>query len=197
MPPRATLPARRCTPSTRGEYTKISNIGRGSGRSGIALGSSFNATHGGGLPAPSASLEPVRAQRREHEVQQAAQDAVLVERGDRVELGADLVGQLFDRIAVAVPVAHRSRDPGIEAGDEQLDEPARDLACAGQRVLDVGLAERRPGLAQVAAVRAQQRDLAPREPGGEHEAVEAVVFGAAVDHREEGLFEEPRARRGR
>ena len=41
-PPRATEPNRRCTPSTRGEYTKISNFGRGSGRSGIADGSSLN-----------------------------------------------------------------------------------------------------------------------------------------------------------
>ena len=40
-PPRATAPKRRCTPSTRGEYTKISNRGRGSGRSGIASGCSL------------------------------------------------------------------------------------------------------------------------------------------------------------
>ncbi len=42
-PPRATEPNRRCTPSTHGEYTKISNCGRGSGSPGISLGSSFNA----------------------------------------------------------------------------------------------------------------------------------------------------------
>ena len=41
-PPRATAPKRRCTPSTRGEYTKISNFGRGSGRSGIASGRTLN-----------------------------------------------------------------------------------------------------------------------------------------------------------
>ena len=35
-PPRATNPNRRCTPSTRGEYTKISNFGRGSGSSSIS-----------------------------------------------------------------------------------------------------------------------------------------------------------------
>ena len=40
-PPRATGPNRRCTPSTRGEYTKISYFGRGSGSSGIADGSSL------------------------------------------------------------------------------------------------------------------------------------------------------------
>ena len=45
-PPRATGPPRRCTPSTRGEYTKISNIGRGRGRSGMLRGSSFSASRG-------------------------------------------------------------------------------------------------------------------------------------------------------
>ncbi len=43
-PPRATLPKRRCTPSTRGEYTQISKAGRGAGRSGMACGSNFMET---------------------------------------------------------------------------------------------------------------------------------------------------------
>ena len=45
-PPRATRPPRRCTPSTRGEYTQISNMGRGSGRSGTLAGSSLKLSHG-------------------------------------------------------------------------------------------------------------------------------------------------------
>ena len=40
-PPRATLPNRRCTPSTRGEYTQISNMGRGNGSPSILVGSSL------------------------------------------------------------------------------------------------------------------------------------------------------------
>ena len=44
-PPRAILPPRRCTPSKRGEYTKISNIGFGSGRPGIFDGSNLNETN--------------------------------------------------------------------------------------------------------------------------------------------------------
>ena len=44
IPPRATKPIRKCTPSTRGLYTKISNFGRGRGRSGILLGSNLNET---------------------------------------------------------------------------------------------------------------------------------------------------------
>ena len=47
MPPRATLPDRKCTASTRGEYTNTSYTGRGNGRSGICAGSSFNTTHVG------------------------------------------------------------------------------------------------------------------------------------------------------
>ena len=43
-PPLATRPKRRCTPSTRGEYTQISNFGRGRGRSVIIDGSNLNAS---------------------------------------------------------------------------------------------------------------------------------------------------------
>ncbi len=45
-PPRATLPNRRCTPSTRGEYTKISYLGRGSGSTLIAEESSLMEMYG-------------------------------------------------------------------------------------------------------------------------------------------------------
>ncbi len=49
-PPRATLPNRRWTPSTRGEYTQISYAGRGAGRSGMACGSNFIETYPCGSP---------------------------------------------------------------------------------------------------------------------------------------------------
>ena len=42
-PPRATGPNLRCTPSTRGEYTKISNLGRGNGSSSISCEFSLSA----------------------------------------------------------------------------------------------------------------------------------------------------------
>ena len=45
-PPRATRPNRRCTASSRGEYTKISNFGRGSGRPGTWPGSSLTTRYG-------------------------------------------------------------------------------------------------------------------------------------------------------
>ena len=127
-------------------------------------------------------------------MEQRTQDAVLVERGHRVERGADLVGQAFGRAIVAAaaraPLSIRAGDPRIEARDEQLDELARDLAVLTQRALDIGQAESSCGLAQITAVGAQERDFSPSEPGGEDEAVETVVLGAAVDHREERLLEE-------
>ena len=43
-------PPRRCTPSTRGEQTQISNIGRGSGMSGTFAGSILNAMTGRCVP---------------------------------------------------------------------------------------------------------------------------------------------------
>jgi hypothetical protein len=50
IPPRATLPPRRCTPSIRGEYTKISNFGRGSGSPGTFDGSNLIDRYGFGAP---------------------------------------------------------------------------------------------------------------------------------------------------
>jgi len=49
-PPRATGPPRRWTASTRGECTKISYIGLGSGSSGIRRGSNFNDRYSSGAP---------------------------------------------------------------------------------------------------------------------------------------------------
>ena len=62
-----------------------------------------------------------------------------------------------------VGVAPAPARPRIEPGDEQLDERAGELGVRGECVLDVRLAEERADLAQVAAVRAQQHDLAPRQ----------------------------------
>ena len=89
-------------------------------------------------------------------MEQRPQDAVLVERGHRVERGADLVGQAFGRARVAAgaraALSIRADDPRIEARDEQLDEPACDLIVLTQRALDIGQAEPSCGLAQIAAV---------------------------------------------
>ncbi len=44
-------------------------------------------------------------------------------------------------------------------------------------------------LAQIARDGADQRDVAPLQPGAEHQRVVAVVLGAAAHHRHEGGFE--------
>ena len=85
---------------------------------------------------------------------------------------------------------------GIEASHEQLDEPARDVGVRGQRVLDVALAVVRPDLARGSGcTRGAATLLASAEPGHEHEAVEAVVFGATGEHREERVLEQVADRR--
>ena len=67
---------------------------------------------------------------------------------------------------------------------------AREVGMRDECGRDVVLAERRSGLAQVMAVRAQHRDLAPREPGGEHEPVERVVLGRAAHDGGERVLED-------
>ena len=59
-PPRATLPPRRCTPSKRVEYTKISNIGRGSGSPGTFDGSNLKDRNGRRGPSSPLAPTPVR-----------------------------------------------------------------------------------------------------------------------------------------
>ena len=89
-PPRATLPMRRCTPSTRGEYTQISNIGRGFGSSGSAFGSSLSDRYDFGR-AVRAALVVVGAQRRARITRaERAQDAVVVRAGDLLERLVDV-----------------------------------------------------------------------------------------------------------
>ena len=78
---------------------------------------------------------------------------------------------------------------GVEAGLEELDEAARDAGVGDEGRLDVVLRERRAGLAQVLRDGAQDDDLAPGQPGAQHERVEAVGLGVAVPDRPEGVLE--------
>ena len=155
----------------------------------MRVGSSFSTTaSAAGRPA---RLEPVGAERREHQVHHAAQDSVLVQRGDRIQRGFELVDE-----AVGVALAVQ---PGVEPRHEQLDERAGDVGMCGKGLRHIGVAVQRADLAQVAAVRAVQRHLAPREPGEDDEPVEPVVFDRTRQHREERVLEQvaDRARRDR
>ena len=72
-----------------------------------------------------------------------------------------------------------------EAGLEEADKQAGDRRVGTEHPLQVDLAEL--GARPVAGprVRAQQRDLAPGQPGVEHQAVEVVVLGLAAPDRPE------------
>ena len=75
----------------------------------------------------------------------------------------------------------------VEAGLEQLDEPGRQAAVAGQRVLDVLLAEGEADLAQVLGVGADHRHVASVEPGDDDQAVEPVALDGAAHEADERL----------
>ena len=59
-----------------------------------------------------------------------------------------------------------------------------------QRLFDIGLAEREPGLPQIFGVGAQHGNLAPVEAGGQHQTVEIVAFSGAGENLPEGILED-------
>ena len=134
--------------------------GRGSGRSGTCAGSSLRTTHGRGRPSSSVWNQFVRSVASTR-CRSAAQDAVFVEARDRVELVGDLRRDRVGRAALGRPAARRFR-AGSRRAPNSPTRRHESIGVRGERVGDVGLAERRADLAEVAAVRAQQRDLAPR-----------------------------------
>ena len=123
-------------------------------------------------------LEEVGAQRRVDQVDEAAQDAVLVEAGDVGERGFDALTLGLDLLGALIFGEMR-----IELGDEELHQPGGDAGVAGQRIGDVVLRIGRADLAQIAAERPQQGSLAPGKAGSEDELVEAVGFGEAAELR--------------
>ena len=113
----------------------------------------------------------------------------LVTGHQRVELGGQMLLPLRD-LRLALAAGGR-----VETGLEQLHQQAGQQRVAQQGLLHVGLRERHARLQQVFAIAAQQSDLAPAQPGRQHEAVEAVVLGIAGPYAGESLFE-IRAHRG-
>ena len=120
----------------------------------------------------------VRPHRRLDEAELVAQDPVVVERGDRVEVLEDLLAQRGLRRLVAL--ARR-----VEAPLEQLHLLLRDVRVRRDHVVLVALGEARAQALAVLAVGAQHGDLAPVQAGRDHEAVERVRLGlAAPDGRD-------------
>ena len=116
----------------RGEYTKISNCGRGAGRNGSCVGVELEREIGR-WRAVVARPEVVRAQRRLDDREEAAQDAVLVEALDGLDRRLD---PRRDRPS-ASSSSPRAR---VEARVEELDERARrSSGCARERLLHVAV----------------------------------------------------------
>ena len=131
-----------------------------------------------------ADLEEVCAQGGIDQVDEAAQDAVVVEAGDGVEGLLDL-GMFLGHALLALAGWHAR----VELGREIGEEARRDVGMAGQRVGDIALGIGCAGLAQIAAEGPQQGGLTPAEAGDQHELVEPVGFRETTELRHQCRFD--------
>ena len=132
-----------------------------------------------------AGLEVVRPQHPLDRAEEAAQDPILVEARDPVELFLDLLDEPTD-LDVRAFAPRR-----FEAEVEQLYEQAGDIRVPRERLLHVGLAERAAALAQVLRDRTQDRYLSPRQLGAQDESVESVVLEGLPPRSRKGVLEAP------
>ncbi len=128
-------------------------------------------------------LIEVGPQGRFDQVDEAAQDAVLVGVDHGIEPGLE-VGQDRRSSLVAIPLRR-----GIEARLEQPDDKGGKTRVLEQGLLHVGVRIGDSGLAQVLAIGAQNDDLAPAQTGPDDQAVEAVAFDLAAPDAAERLLE--------
>ena len=129
-----------------------------------------------------AGPEGVGAQRGVNEREQCTQGAVVVEARHGIEGRHHLGAQRRDVGRIGPVVRWR------ELRGEQLHQLCGDAGVPGERGLDVLLAEREPDLAQVARVGAQHFHIAGRQPGEQHQPVEAIdLDGVGELGHERGL----------
>ena len=156
IPPTGDVAARRCTPSTRGEYTQISCAGRGAGRKESWVGSSLidNASQ-------SCRYEFVRTAART-----TSTSARRMRSSSRLAT-ASMARPISASSRFARRRAPSSREGGIEPGVEQRDGEPHRFRVRGERVGQVRVGEAHPGLAQVLArARGRPRPRAPRARPG-------------------------------
>jgi hypothetical protein len=122
----------------------------------------------------------VRAHRRVDQAELVAQDAVVVERRDRVEVLEDLLAQRGLGLHVALA-------RGIEAQLEQPHLLLGDVRVGRDHVLLVALGEAGSQALAELPQRPQERDLAPVERRRDHKAVERVRLGLAPPHRRDAV----------
>ena len=129
-------------------------------------------------PAILRRLIEIGADRRTHRVEEAAQDAVLVETLHLVERRLDPLDDL-----VFLPVAIlRAR---IEPRVKQRDDIGGDTVMLAQRRPHIVLRERHLRLLQEARDSADQRHVAPHQSAGEHQRVVTVVVAVTAHDDEE------------
>ncbi len=97
--------------------------------------------------------------------------------------------------SIAAPISctrasARERSPsGSKRAWKSETSARRDVGMPEQRLLHVAIAERDPGLAQVARDRAQHRHLTPIQAGGDDQGVEAVELRVAAPDAHEAFVE--------
>ena len=135
----------------------------------------------------SSALPVVGAQGAAHGVEEAPQDAVLVEGRHAFQRAGDLG---FERLELLLAgIGRRLAQRRIEARQEEIDHQSRDRRIGRQHALHVVLAEGDAGLPQILGVGAQDRDLAPGQPGAQHQPIEPVAFQRARPYLVERLGE--------
>ncbi len=152
---------------------------------GNRLGVELEAEVGLALPGRVGLVE-VGAQGRPDQVQVAPQDAVLVEHRDVVQRRQD---RLLQALLLVLEVVGGQLAREVETHLEQPHQFAGDVGVVEQRAGDVAEVEAQADLLEVARVGTQQRDVAPGQAGGQHQAVEAVVLGVALDDVDEGVLQ--------
>ncbi len=131
----------------------------------------------------------VGAQRLQDQRQIGAQDAVFVEAFDRIE-------RVVDRLHFAHGMQRGgSRARRVEPMLEQLHQTAGHRRMPQQRVFHIALAVGRAGLPQHLAVKPQDRRLAGRQPGCQHQPVEPVILDGAAPCRQQRRLETVARRR--
>ena len=153
----------------------------GCGAASTALLSSLKASVAG-EPAGRVALVEVGAHGGFDEIEDLAQDAILIQARHAGE-------RAFDPLAHGgcgrLPVLGAELAVGIETQVEELEQIAHEAAMARERIGEVAQAERGAELPQIGAVGTHAGRLAPVGAGTDHQPVEAVVVGLAANHGDE------------
>src|SRR5262249_32606813 len=131
-------------------------------------------------------LGDVGAEWGEDEIEELAQDAVLIE---ALHLGERPFDSLSDRFRCRPAFAEAEPARWVEEQMEQLDEIACQTGVPGHGIGKVAQAKGLLELAQIGAVGAHDGDLAPLRPRRYDQAIEAVIVGFAAKAREKASLE--------